>query len=133
MNQVSGNEGPTSADELAENKATSCPKPRATELAETKGHKDTPMKIPHEEGTQPFPENLNTPEFQAAWNGWNAYRKEAGLKAWIPRTASAQLARLSGLGAARAVAAINHSIQQGWQGIYEPKHAAAGRTGPHFK
>lgn len=73
----------------------------------------------------PFPANLDTPAFRAAWDEWTAYRRERKLSPWKPRTVKAKLAELSAWGAERAVAAIQSSIANGYQGIFEPK------GGPH--
>lgn len=68
----------------------------------------------------PLPPSLNTPDFEAAWQRWQQHRREIGKKL-TPTTAELQLQKLSAIGAQRAVAAINHSIRNGWQGLFEPK------------
>ena len=80
--------------------------------------------------TLPFA--LNTPEFEAAWQEWLEYRKERRLPRLLPRSIQKQLDALSDLGSAAAVAAIDYSIRQGYQGIYQDKSQAvlAGRPAP---
>lgn len=65
---------------------------------------------------------LQEPEFEKVWNQWQMHRN--GMRK--PLTGLAMLKQIQWcrlVGKDRAVAAINHSIKQGWQGIYEPKDA----------
>jgi hypothetical protein len=69
--------------------------------------------------TAELPAVLATAVFKAAWADWCQHRRELGK----PLTATAtrqQLTKLAALGPQRAVAAITHSIAQGWTGVYEP-------------
>lgn len=76
----------------------------------------TPQELPF------IPPELDTPAFQVAWAEWIQHRKEKG-KPLTPSTASKQLKELSAWGQDRAIAAIDHSILKGWQGIFEnPNH-----------
>jgi hypothetical protein len=61
--------------------------------------------------------------FRDAWNDWVQHRKEKH-KPITPLSAKKSLAQLAKMGEARAIAAINYSIANGWQGIFEP-------DGPH--
>ncbi len=67
-----------------------------------------------------IPEDLDTEDFRAAWVEWEQHRKEIRhpLK---PTTIQAQLRKLAKWGPERAVASIRRSIEQGWQGFFEPK------------
>lgn len=67
----------------------------------------------------PLPPCLNTDVFQSAWADWQTHRRETGhpLK---PTAMKKQLARLEKLGHDRAVAALEHSTTNSYQGIYEP-------------
>lgn len=78
---------------------------------------------------QEFPPALDTEAFRAAWELWRKYRAERHLPAWKPLTIRTQLAKLAELGEARAIAAIDHSIAQAYQGIYEPKAGQVGAGG----
>lgn len=71
----------------------------------------------------PIPQELDTPEFREAWTLWNEYRVEAKFKAYKPIGARITLKRLSQWGSSRSVAAIEHSIHMGYQGIFEPRDA----------
>lgn len=63
---------------------------------------------------------LSEPEFSMAWEQWKEHRNE--LKK--PLTAMAtiqQIRKLKEWGKNRAIAALNYSIANGWQGIFEPQ------------
>ena len=66
-----------------------------------------------------IPDGLNTPEFVTAWDRWKTHRTEIKKRLTPTQTAS-QLKKLEGWGIARALAAIDHSITNGWQGLFEP-------------
>ncbi len=66
-----------------------------------------------------LPEVLNTDAFKAAWSEWEAHRKALRVRAYTPQGLSRQYSALAKMGAARAVAAIQHSISHNWQGIFE--------------
>lgn len=68
-----------------------------------------------------IPLELQGEDFRKAWNEWYDYRKQAKLKTYTQIGADKQLKDLAVLGTSRAVAAINHSIANGYQGIFEPK------------
>lgn len=67
------------------------------------------------------PDSLKTVEFEAAWNIWAEYRKQRGLCPYVEAGANVQLAKLGKIGSSRAIAAIEHSMAQNYQGIYEGK------------
>jgi predicted transcriptional regulator len=69
-----------------------------------------------------IPETLNEPEFIDAWNSYVKHRKE-GRKKLTPTAAAAALNKCARFGVARATIALWHSIENGWQGIFEPKSA----------
>lgn len=58
--------------------------------------------------------------FSSAWNRWQQHRRELKKKL-TPSTAKAQLAKLGLMGEEAAIAAIDHSIAGGWQGIFQPR------------
>lgn len=64
------------------------------------------------------------PKFNESWDAWLDHRVEIRHKA-TKRVQSESLKFLEELGPSRAVAAIRHSIRQGWQGIFEPDNKAA--------
>jgi len=82
----------------------------------------------------PFPQPLNTDAFRAAWTAWETHRREI-KKPLTPTCRSGQLAKLTKWGHDRAVAALIHSTEAGWTGIFEPDtkkgkpHAATTGSG----
>lgn len=66
-----------------------------------------------------FPEPLNNEEFRLAWSEWTEFRREIKKKL-TPSTVSKQLKELSEWGSAKAIQAINNSIRNGWQGLFDP-------------
>ena len=56
---------------------------------------------------------------RGVWGEWEQHRKEK-KKPITPSTRKKQIAMLIGMGDERATAAINHSIKNGWVGIFEP-------------
>lgn len=67
--------------------------------------------------------------FASAWAEWVQHRKEKGQKL-TSLAVRKQFAKLSRIGEARAIAAIEHSIANGYQGIYEPDPARGARASP---
>lgn len=100
------------------------PKPNLTQPKATKGN--TPPTPPR--GKRDFWEEakramggdcLNVVDFTAAWLDWIDERQRAGRKAYTPRGVTGQIHKLEKLGHDRAIAAIRHSITEGYVGIYE--------------
>jgi hypothetical protein len=56
--------------------------------------------------------------FQSVWAAWEKHRGEVGHKL-TPSTANMQIKKLCAMGEERAVACIEYSISQGWQGLFE--------------
>jgi len=74
-----------------------------------------------EEKSTPLPPSLSTSEaFREAWIVWQGHRKEL-RKPMTPRAAAMLLKKLAGWGPARAVAALENSVANGWQGVFEPE------------
>jgi hypothetical protein len=67
-----------------------------------------------------IPQSLKSPEFIAAWGRWQKHRSEI-RKPLKPTMASAQMVHFQSIGVQRAIAAIDHTIAMGWQGIREPE------------
>jgi hypothetical protein len=78
-----------------------------------------------------FPTELQTEEFKAAWASWLDYRKQRRLKDYVPFGIDAQFKRLKKMGVARAVDAINYSMAQDYQGIFEER--SGGQSAPKPK
>jgi len=58
-------------------------------------------------------------KFSEAWDEWNQHRREK-KKPITPTSRTRQFKQLEAMGEPRAIAAIHHSIAQGWTGIFEP-------------
>lgn len=71
-----------------------------------------------------FPEELDTNDFREVWRGWCKHRKEI-KKPLTPTQCESQLNQLASWGIERAIAAINHTVTMGWQGIREPNQVNA--------
>lgn len=71
--------------------------------------------------------SLSTEAFLAAWTLWNQHRKEINKPAYKPTGLNQCLARLAGWGSERAVAAIEHSIANTYQGIHEPNSSNSSK------
>lgn len=64
-----------------------------------------------------MPPELDVPDFHIAWRAWEAHRRE--IKKKLTATSSTrQLASLSRVGVANAIAAIERSIEMGWVGVF---------------
>ena len=74
-----------------------------------------------------FPATLQTPEFERAWEEYLEYRKKGRMKSLLPTSQVAQLKKMSEWGHDAAIKAINESISQGWQGLFEPKATSNGK------
>ncbi|MDE2096154.1 MAG: helix-turn-helix domain-containing protein [Patescibacteria group bacterium] len=75
-----------------------------------------------------LPESLQTPEFVQAWAEWKKHRREI-RHSLTPSTAAKQLSKLAAFPATTAVAMINQSIENGWQGLFDVKEEH-GRNRP---
>lgn len=69
-----------------------------------------------------------SPELWEAIKRWRQYRKEI-RKPLKPSTMEALVRKWSQVPEERAIAAIDHSIAQGWQGIHEPPERTHQRNG----
>lgn len=79
-----------------------------------------------------IPACLDTPEFNEAWAEWIEYRKSKRKKVTL-LAAKKQLADLAAMGPARAIAAINQSIKNDYQGIFEPKEINNRTSQPNHR
>lgn len=66
-------------------------------------------------------------EFLKAWDSWVAYRKEIKKKL-THTTIQKQFAEIKKWGESKAIYAIELSIQNGWQGLFEPARSESGKT-----
>lgn len=66
-----------------------------------------------------MPVKLDTVRFREVWKEWCAHRLEIKKKL-TPISVKNQLMQLCKMGHDRAITALEHSIANGWQGIFEP-------------
>lgn len=111
MTGVIGRETPASNDKTPASNDTKTP---VKDTGQT-NHKNKP---PEQTKAQPIPSALDTPEFRRAFEDFRTHRRESKKKL-TPTAERSQLKRLEKIGVDRAIAAIEHSIAQGWQGIFE--------------
>ena len=76
-----------------------------------------------------IPASLKTPEFEEAWKRFVRHRRQK--KASLTKEAAkGQLRKLEKIGPERATSAVDYSIAQGWQGIFEETRNGARTDGP---
>jgi hypothetical protein len=66
-----------------------------------------------------LPSDLNVPKLRTAWHDWQEHRAQM-RKPITPKSAEKSFAQFVKWGIDRSVAAIEHSIAGGYQGIFEP-------------
>jgi len=66
-------------------------------------------------------------EFRTAWNSWVDYRKEIKKKLTFS-TVDRLFKEMKKWGEAKAIISIDLSIQNGWQGLFEPARSESGKT-----
>ncbi len=87
-------------------------------IKKSKGETPIPLEVPP---------SLQSQSFLKTWEEWQAHRKEI-RKPLRPTSAGKTLAKLAEWGPERSIAAINHSIEKGWQGIFEPHENGAAKV-----
>ncbi len=108
------------ARERVDNVDTNVDKSRAIAEAEAEADKQQQKAPPAPEPLPALCPTMNTREFNDAWMRWTKYRREIG-KSLKPTTVKAQLALLTKVAPAVAVAMIDQSILQQWTGLFEVK------------
>lgn len=75
-----------------------------------------------------LPRDLIMGSFPRMWDNWIEHREEI-KKPLTKKAAEMALKKLEQIGSTRAVAALQHSISNGWQGIFEPNEKPSGASG----
>lgn len=75
--------------------------------------------------TAPVALPFGSPEFSGAWERWEQHLREKRVKR-TPTARDGQLARCAEWGEARAIAALRHSTECGYTGLFEPKSVGGG-------
>ena len=76
-----------------------------------------------------MPDGLDSENFRAAWAEWENHRRHL-RKPLTPEAVKRQHKKLAAWGEARAIAALNHSIENGWTGVFEPGGDKAAASNP---
>jgi len=106
------------------------PQPMPNQEQEQEQEQTPPNPPPGGRGVEiEYPIGLDTDCFRASWDEYTAYRREHHLPVLKPISVGKQLERLALWGPDRAIAAINHTIANGYQGIVEPKEALSPVNG----
>jgi len=87
-------------------------------IIEEKTEGETPLP-PFDVSTVEIPEKLNTPEFLESWAAWQKFRIEKRQKL-TKSSVSRQMKTLSKMGLDQAIISIEHSIEQGYTGLFKP-------------
>ena len=95
---------------------------REKELSVDNSEKKPPVKL-FPTFVELIPEKLATETFKAKWREWEHYRRSR-KKPISEAAATKQLAMLANLTEAEAIASIDQSIQNDYQGLFPPKTAA---------
>jgi hypothetical protein len=69
-----------------------------------------------------LPLPFDSADFKLFWANWEQHRKEKKAKL-TPTARNQQLEKLKDMGEQRAIAALKHSLANGWTGIFEPEKA----------
>jgi hypothetical protein len=67
-----------------------------------------------------LPLPFHSADFKLFWSNWEQHRKEKKAKL-TPTARNQQLEKLKDMGEHRAIAALKHSLANGWTGIFEPE------------
>ncbi|HYB97554.1 MAG TPA: hypothetical protein VEC57_00275 [Candidatus Limnocylindrales bacterium] len=78
----------------------------------------------------PMPNCLLTEAFKAKWAEYVAHRRASHFKPLKPASVAKQWAKLAEWGHDRAIEAIDQTIRNGWQGLFEPKAVSGHATAP---
>ena len=79
-----------------------------------------------EEPVITFPAELDSAGFREVWDRWKRDRRERRLRKYTTDGEATQLKKLAPLGAVQAIACIEQSIANGWQGLFPEKFAGKG-------
>ena len=117
-----------STTEQATDQTTDSTTDSTTDRTHTKKNKEETKKKQRKDTSGKLPSELDTVEFGNAWSEWEQHRREI-KKTLTPLAAKRQINLLLKMGHDRAIAAIQHSVMQGYAGIYE----AGSRGSKDFK
>lgn len=82
-------------------------------IKESKNKKETAAPVV-------YPSELDTEDFKSKWAEYVAYRRSSKFKKLQPVSIEKQFAKFTAWGHDAAITAIDKTIEQGYQGIFEP-------------
>jgi hypothetical protein len=100
---------------------------RETHTRQYKEELDSELDLLLEKALRDFPE-MDTPDFREAWGEFLQHRRQQ-KKRFTQIAAKRQLKTLCEWGPTRAIAAIHHSVGNGWMGIFEKNQGGTGAGG----
>lgn len=106
------------ANLASENKVNQKPTPSSTSSSSSSSSNSTPKTNNNKERAVALVLPFNSADFKLFWENWQQHRIEKKAKL-TPTATKQQLERLAEMGEERAIAALKHSLSNGWQGIYE--------------
>ena len=74
-----------------------------------------------------IPKSLDTPDFRSAWDNYLGHRKDNKFSTLKPRSVSSQFREMEKWGVVAAISAIENTIRNNYQGIFEPKANGNGK------
>jgi uncharacterized protein YdaU (DUF1376 family) len=81
---------------------------------------------------QNLPSELNTEQFKEAWTKYVSYRKER-KKPLYQSSMEAKWKQIAAWGEQQAIASINNTIANGWQGIFPPQNTEKKQENNKFR
>jgi hypothetical protein len=72
-----------------------------------------------------LPVTFHTDQFRVAWTEWVGHRRDI-RHPLTPRSVKMTFKEFAAMGPDRVIAAIQHSIANGWRGLFEPKENQSG-------
>jgi hypothetical protein len=104
------------------------PTPSSSSSSSTSSSTTIPKTNNNKERAEALILPFDSSDFKLFWANWEQHRKEKKAKL-TPTVRNQQLQKLKDMGEHRAIAALKHSLANGWTGIYEP--AASKPTSTH--
>jgi hypothetical protein len=100
------------------------PKPLQKPLPEKRREEKSILSSKEDNSALPF----SSADFKLFWGNWEKHRKEK-KQTLTPTARKQQLEKLQAMGELRAIAALKHSLANGWTGLFEPKQDTGSLNG----
>ena len=120
----------TKSGQVSANARTKCGTEQSRVEKNRAEEKKEPPKPPQGDDSA-FPDGLDrsflTDEFKSTWDDWITHRKQKRSKL-TPMAIRKQVKKMNDIGPDRSIRALNHSITNGWSGIFEPSDRGDSRN-----